>query len=75
MKKFYAIAGIIAGVLIILGGVFTGVGIVSGADRNFEIWNKIGVNIGIPDAKDLEYTKVDDFKAVDVEADIAAVDY
>ena len=74
MKKFYAIAGIIAGVLIILGGVFTGVGIVSGADRNFEIWNRVGINVGLPEAKDMGYTKMDDFKSVDVEADIAGVE-
>ena len=68
MKKFYAIAGIIAGVLIILGGVFTGAGIAAGADKSFDIFGNVGINIGLPEAKDMQYTKVDDFNSIDVSA-------
>lgn len=74
MKKFYAVAGIIAGVLIILGGVFTGAGIAAGADKSFDIFGNVGINIGLPEAKDMEYTKVDDFNSIDVSANLAGIE-
>lgn len=74
MKKFYAVAGIIAGVLIILGGVFTGAGIAAGADKSFDIFGNVGINIGLPEAKDMEYTKVDDFDSIDVSANLAGIE-
>ena len=74
MKKFYAIAGIIAGVLIILGGVFTGVGIVAGADKSFDIFDNVGINIGLPEAKNMEYTKLKDFNSIDVSANLAGIE-
>lgn len=74
MKKFYAIAGIIAGVLIILGGVFTGVGIAAGADKSFDIFDNVGINIGLPEAKNMEYTKLEDFNSIDVSANLAGIE-
>lgn len=74
MKKFYAIAGIIAGVLIILGGVFTGVGIAAGADKSFDIFDNVGINIGLPEAKNMEYTKLKDFNSIDVSANLARIE-
>ena len=71
MKKFYAIAGIISGVLLLVGGVLLGIGLMSGADKNFKLFDKINMSFGMSELSVQEYTELDDFSSVDINLNLA----
>ena len=54
--------------------MFTGAGIAAGADKSFDIFGNVGINIGLPEAKNMEYTKLEDFNSIDVSANLARIE-
>lgn len=74
MKKFYAVSGIIAGVLLLIGAALVGIGIACGAEREFRLFGKINMNFGAGEIIEQEYTRLEEFDSIYVDADYAQVE-
>lgn len=73
MKKFYKIMGIIAGCLLLTGGIFVGVGSITGAETSFQLFGRFQVNFGSNEEHVQKTTQVEAFTGIDLDVNMGDV--